>query len=477
MFKTIFAKQFMFYFAIQLFSYLLLALALSYVFLSFSTMEHSQAMQSSAERIGGIYHAGFTGELAAYEVTSLLGIERYILSEHMQSSLIIVSQNRYIFDVTPDMIQHMGTMFSAFDFSALEAGNTVVVQGYIEGFFNEQALLVGYPVLVEGELICAVFVMSSLPNLQSSAQNMLSITIISLMISGSLSFILVFILSRTITRPILEMNKAAKLIASGEFEKRLEVNSADEIGQLAKSLNNMADSLHQQEVSRRIFIENVSHDLRSPLTSIRGFIAAILDGTIPQERQEHYLRIVHEETERLSKLTHEIIDLEKINTTRLVLNRTSFDINALIRKTVALFETTATSKTLAVSLIFADEASTVFADEEKIHRVLHNLIDNAVKFTPEGGSIEILTSKRHKKDKKITVSVKDSGLGIPSQLHQQVFRRFFKADTSRGQDRKGSGLGLSIVSAFLYAHNETPSLKSEEGVGSIFSFELPEAKT
>ena len=473
MFKTVFAKQFAFYLAIQLCSYVLLAVALSYVFNSFFMSQQSQAMHNSASRIADIYYDYFTWQRDESEVNRLLDIERFILSEHQRSSLIILSPNRYIFDITPDMAPHVEIIFEifdTFDFGALEQGEVVVTRGHMEGLFSEQVLMVGHPVIVSGALVCAVFVSSSMPDLHRSAQEMITITLICLMISGSISFLLVFLLSGTMTRPILEMNKAAKLISGGDFEKRIEYESEDEIGQLAKSLNDMAESLHRQEMSRRLFIENVSHDLRSPLTSIRGFLQAILDGTIPPEKHEHYLNVIREETERLSKLTHDIIDLEKMNSPEISINRSRFDINELVRKIVVMFEATAKNKKLAVSLVFADESNIVFADQEKVSRVLYNLIDNAVKFTAEGGNVEISTGK---KDKKVVVSVKDDGKGIPKDLQKQVFERFYKVDPSRGEDRKGSGLGLSIVSAFLRAHNEVPSLKSEEGAGSVFGFELP----
>lgn len=473
MFKTVFAKQFAFYLLIQLFSYILLAVALSYVFNNFFMSQQSQAMHDSAHRIAGIYHDGFTGRNTPEELNRMLDIERFILNEHQRSSLIIVSPNRYIFDISPDMEQNVHSifeMFETFDFGALEEGRTVVMHTHFEGLFSEQVLMVGYPVLVGSELVCAVFVISSMPELQRSAEEIITITIICLMIAASLSFMLVFILSRTMTYPLHEMNKAAKLISGGDFEKRVDFNSEDEIGQLAKSLNDMAESLHKQEISRRLFIENVSHDLRSPLTSIRGFLQAILDGTIPPEKHEHYLNVIREETERLSKLTHDIIDLENMNSHEITLNRARFDINELVRKVVVMFETMARDKNLSVALVFAEETSIVFADQEKISRIIYNLVDNAVKFSPVGGRIEISSNK---KDKKAVITVTDNGRGIPKERQKQVFERFYKVDPSRGEDRKGSGLGLSIVSAFLRAHNEVISLKSEENAGSTFSFELP----
>jgi signal transduction histidine kinase len=279
--------------------------------------------------------------------------------------------------------------------------------------------------------------------------------------------VVMFISGKSINAPLSEMNDAAKVIASGDFEKRIDIESSDEIGQLAKSFNLMAESLQKQETQRRNFIANVSHDLRSPLTSMRGFLTAILDGTIPARRQDRYLKIILEETDRLSKLANDILDISRLEKTELYLS--SFDANALIKKIAVQFETRIVEKRIALNVVFEDDACPVRADLEKVQRVVHNLLDNAVKFTNEEGWIKIETSIKHNK---AYVSVADNGIGISGEEQRNVFDRFYKVDASRGQDKKGSGLGLSIVKEFVKAHGESVNIKSEKGVGTEIVFTL-----
>ena len=242
------------------------------------------------------------------------------------------------------------------------------------------------------------------------------------------------------------------------------------MGQLAESFNHMAESLDKYEKVRRDFIANVSHDLRSPLTSIQGFLGAILDGTIPHEKQEHYLNIVLEETKRLTKLTNDIVELSRAQTSTITLEKTRFNINNLIRESIERLEPQLQKKDIKIDAIFVEKETFVEADEDKIARVIYNLVDNAIKFSEEGKKIEIETAL--KDNKKLLVSVKDYGKGISEEDVKYVFDRFYKVDSSRGKDKTGSGLGLSIVREFLLAHGENIGVKSEKGKGTTFLFSL-----
>ena len=188
------------------------------------------------------------------------------------------------------------------------------------------------------------------------------------------------------------MNDIAKTMAEGDFKRRIIVDSEDEVGELAESFNHMAEELNQLEELRRGFLANISHDFRSPLTSIKGFIQAILDGTIPLEFQEKYLNIVLEETDRLTTLTNEILDLTSMESENINLEKTNFDLHDLIRKIVIQFEQRLKKKQINLNLIFQHEVLLVYADSDKIKRVLYNLIDNAVKFIGEKDQIIIDTS-------------------------------------------------------------------------------------
>ena len=244
------------------------------------------------------------------------------------------------------------------------------------------------------------------------------------------------------------------------------------MGYLANTLNFMSDELYKAEDYQKTFITNISHDFRSPLTSIKGFLEAILDGTIPYEMQNKYIERILNETKRLSKLTNGILTL-KLADAKGYLRRTNFDINRIIKDTIASFEGQCMDKGLSFDLTFSDNVIMVNADIGKIQQVLYNLIDNAIKFSNSNSSIHIACEKKYEK---IFISIKDTGVGIPKEHIKKIFDRFYKLDTSRGKDKKGTGLGLAIVKDIINSHGETIDVISTEGIGSEFVFTLSKAK-
>ena len=257
--------------------------------------------------------------------------------------------------------------------------------------------------------------------------------------------------------------------AAGNLDYRIDLNTRDEMGYLAGTLNYMSGELNKLEEYQRNFIANVSHDFRSPLTSIKGYLEAIIDGTIPPEMYEKYLTRVISETERLTKLTQGMLTLNSLDS-KGYLSRSSFDINRVIKDTAASFEGTCGKKNINFELTFSDNIQMVYADLGKIQQVLYNLIDNAIKFSHQDSTIYIQTRI---KNEKIFVSVKDTGIGIPKDSVKKIFDRFYKSDLSRGKDKKGTGLGLAIVKEIIQAHGENIDVVSTEGVGSEFIFSLP----
>ena len=215
---------------------------------------------------------------------------------------------------------------------------------------------------------------------------------------------------------------------------------------------------------------NVSHDFRSPLTSIKGYVEAMTDGTIPPELHEKYLKIILFETERLTDLTQDLLSLNEFDTKTLLLNKETFDIHEVIKRTAAAFEGRCTQKKITIELLFASKYLYVTADKHKIQQVLHNLLDNAVKFSDAGSNITIETTDR---GDMIYTSVKDYGIGIPRSALTKIWERFYKTDLSRGKDKKGTGLGLAIVKEIIQAHGENINVVSTEGVGTEFIFSLP----
>ncbi len=289
-----------------------------------------------------------------------------------------------------------------------------------------------------------------------------------------LSFTILFVFHIWVYKPIYFISKATDEYAKGNFDyKDLNINSKTELGTLANKLNYMAKEINDIEDNQKKFIANISHDFRSPLTSIKGYLEAMLDGTIPPENQERYLNILLSETERLNKLTGNLLTLNTWGLKGARLDLSEFDLVPTIRSTIASFEVQCVQKKLILHVTFSDKSYLVNADKEKIQQVLYNLIDNAIKFSSTNSKILIDVSD---KNDKVFVSVKDFGLGIPKNSLNKIWDRFYKSDVSRGKDKTGTGLGLSIVKEIITNHNENINVISTEGVGTEFIFTLQKSK-
>ena len=308
--------------------------------------------------------------------------------------------------------------------------------------------------------------MSQISASQNGVLNILYISAASIFF---LSLIILLVFAQTVYIPLRKITEGATQYAAGHLDYRIKVNTHDEMGYLADTLNFMSDELNKMEEYQKNFIANVSHDFRSPLTSIKGYLEAILDGTIPPELYEKYLSRVISETERLHKLTESMLALNSLDG-RSYLSRSNFDINRVIKDTAASFEGTCNAKNIVFDLTFGDSIQMVFADMGKIQQVMYNLIDNAIKFSHADSTIYIQAVERHEK---IFVSVKDTGIGIPKNSLTKIWERFYKTDLSRGKDKTGTGLGLSIVKEIIQAHGENIDVISTEGVGTEFIFSLP----
>jgi len=329
------------------------------------------------------------------------------------------------------------------------------------------------PITIDFKVAGIIIMHAPLTEVLSTVNHVNKIIFFSLLCSFFIAMLLITILTKKIIDPLNQMNEAAKAIASGNFDKRVYIETDDEVGQLAGSFNFMAEELGKLEQFRKSFIANISHDFRSPLTSIKGFVQAIGDGTIPIEKQDKYLGIVLDETDRLIKLTNNILDLSNMEANKAELDITKFDINDEIRKLIIGMEQRITSKNLIVDLVFQKEKINVDADIEMIKRVLYNLIDNAVKFVSTNDKIRLETSI---KGDKAIIRVTDTGLGISKENIKYIWDRFHKADKSRGKDKKGTGLGLSIVKQIINLHGEDIKVESVIDEGTTFVFTLPLAK-
>ena len=278
-----------------------------------------------------------------------------------------------------------------------------------------------------------------------------------------------YLIAKRITNPLAKMSTAARAFAEGDFSARVMITGRDEISEFAQVFNEMAESLENTEKTRNDFVANVSHDLRSPMTSINGFIDGMLSGVIPPEQHAHYLRIVLNETKRLSRLVTTLLDISRIQAGERKFKMVNFDICEMMRQILFSFENRIDEKNLDIQFDLESDRMYVSADMDAIYQVLYNLSDNAVKFSKDNGRL-VLTAKEE--NNKITVSVFNEGEGIPTEDVKFVFDRFYKADKSRGIDKSGTGLGLYISKKIIEAHKERIFVEGEYQSYCRFSFTL-----
>ena len=379
--------------------------------------------------------------------------------------MVVNRQGSIIVDSTGNSRVH--TVIDNFDPTAI--GNRSYSIGRYNGLFKTDMFSVSAPITGNYNTYGYVLIHLPMSQLKDAQNGVLNILYITSLLIFALSLIILLVFTKTVYLPLRKITVGANEYAAGNLEYRIDVNTHDEMGYLANTLNYMSDELNKMEEYQKNFIANVSHDFRSPLTSIKGYLEAILDGTIPPEMYEKYLSRVISETERLHKLTESMLTLNSLDN-KGYLSRSNFDINRVIKDTAASFEGTCDSKNIVFDLTFSDNIQMVYADLGKIQQVLYNLIDNAIKFSHHNSTIYIQANSRYEK---IFISVKDTGIGIPRDSLKKIWERFYKTDLSRGKDKRGTGLGLSIVKEIIQAHGENIDVVSTEGVGTEFIFSLP----
>lgn len=345
--------------------------------------------------------------------------------------------------------------------------------GDFYGYFHDSRLSTIAPITEHLNTRGYVAVHYLMSDLYQSRSSLLWIIQLLFVITYLMTAVLFLFYSFYIRKPLYAITKGASEFANGNLSYQIPVKSENELGYLASNLNYMADKLNRNGEYQRQFISNISHDFRSPLTSIKGYVEAMIDGTIPVEMQEKYLKIISYEAERLEKLTRGLLTLNELDIHKRMLNIQDFDINQTIKSTAASFEGTCTTRQILLELILSGQTLYAHADLEQIQQVLYNLLSNAIKFSPDHSTITIETTE---KNGKIFVSVKDHGIGIPKSSLNRIWERFYKIDRSRGKDQKGTGLGLAIVKEIISAHGQHINVISTEGVGTEFIFTLEQAK-
>ncbi len=362
---------------------------------------------------------------------------------------------------------------SAYIDRVLKTGKAVDT-GVFKGLYPESRYVVSQPLYdaVNGELLGFVMVSSAVDNFQAVETRISNLYLMVAVFVVAASMLIMSIYARQQSKPLRTLAKTASAFGHGDLDARVHPDKSytREMEELALAFNNMASSLQKIEYQRQEFVANVSHELKTPMTTISGYIDGILDGTIPQERQEHYMRIVSDETKRLSRLVRSMLDISRLQDQPIPEEKkTRFDLLECAGRVLLTFEGKINDKQLQVDVDFPDCPVYTRAVEDSITQVIYNLLDNAVKFCPQGGELKLRVTKTNQK---AYIGISNSGQTIPADELPLVFDRFHKLDKSRSQNRDGWGLGLYIVKTIVNSHSENISVTSHDD-RTEFSFTLP----
>lgn len=466
--KTIYTKFIIAYLIFGLMSVLTIAIFTSNITFNHIAKQKANDLYKEANMIANQYGRDYySGKLTMLEIDRQLKA----INTFLDVEIWLTDKNGVIKCGTSDHL-FINTAIPNFDPSASGANRYQI--GTYYGIFSEDVISVCVPIAGALDINGYIIIHSSLSSIEATRDSLLNISYITLAVIWVLSLTFLVIFTLFVFMPIKKITTAAEAYASGDFKYKFSVPGHDEIGTLAATLQYMAHELDKAKDYQKKFIANISHDFRSPLTSIKGYLEAMLDGTIPPEMQEKYLNIVIHETERLSKLTNNLLTINSYDSNGNYLEITNFDINSAIKEALNTFEGICSKRKISFELTFSNHEQLVKADIGKINQALYNLIDNAVKFSSNNSFISISVTEQ---GGKVMVSIKDTGIGIPKDSLSKIWDRFYKTDLSRGKDKKGTGLGLSITKEIIQAHNENINVISTEGVGTEFIFTLTKSKT
>lgn len=410
--------------------------------------------------------SGWVLSMSLSSISSATGNHIFITDE---SGKVVSCSDRAL------VCRHIGVQLSESAMGSVIGSDSANVPTDLQGFYDSPRLVTARPIMSGDSLIGYAFVSTSVSNVFEAWNTFLCVAAIIAAVVFIVALFVSLIYSKRMAKPLDEMAAASRKFARGDFSVRVRQmeDPTDEMGALIDSFNKMADYLETTEARRSEFIANISHELRTPMTTISGFADGILDGTIPKEEEEKYLIAIRDETKRLSRLVRDMLDVYRVRQRAAdPKRRTVFDLTELMLQTLLSFEGRATKKNLDVDPQFPDTHIMVLADKDAITQVIYNLLDNAIKFASPDSCI---TLRLYKDNGKAYVSVKDCGETIPPDDLPFIFDRFHKSDRSRSLDKDGVGLGLYLVKTILNSHDEDIAVRSEDGV-TEFVFTLPLAE-
>jgi len=461
--KSIYFKNFSATAAMVVMSFLFLGLALVFLGRSYVINSYRSGMETNAQEVSRSAQAlASDGELNDWSLRMTLSTVSQTSGNHIfltdTAGTVVSCSDMNIACV------HLGRQLGSGVLSALNANGSLNQITTLGGFYEKPHYVVAQPIrsAADDSVIGYVFVAADSATIVDSWDTFLLVYLAAAAAVMVMALLMAFMTSKRMAKPLDEMARATRHFAHGDFSVRVEEGDrTDEIGALASAFNTMADSLEKSEQRRNDFIANVSHELKTPMTTIAGYAEGLLDGTIPKENEDKYLAIIAEETRRLSRLVRSMLDISRLESTGTSLTRRrEFDLLEVVITTLLSFEDRANQKKLEMDLQLPENHVNVLGDPDAITRVVYNLLDNAIKFAREGST---LTVALWKTDGKAYVSVRDQGETIPESDLPFIFDRFHKSDRSRSLDRDGVGLGLYLVKSILDAHGEDIAVTSKDG--------------
>ena len=468
--KGLFSKMLATYTIIISMSLIIIASFLSYWFQNYFFDERKEQFLNNSNMIQDYAKKYMAGEVSSQQVNDIITI----IGDYIKSDIWLTDSYGRVYAVSnKEHKEFMGKQVFVKELEQLRLGKTFEVTGPYAGLFDKAVRVYGTPIMTQaGTFQGSMILYNSIEELSQSLKRVYEIIWISSIFAIIFSCIVIYYFSqKIIIKPLAEINSVARRISNGDVDKRVYLKSDDEIGELAQSFNFMADSIEKNEKNRREFISNVSHEIRSPITSIKGFISGILDGVIPQEKEKYYLSIAYEEIQRLTRLVNDLLDMSAIEAGEFSLRIMEVDINEIIRLTVINYETKIKEKRASVDVCFDDDNLFVAGDKDRLVQVITNLLDNSIKYVNAGGKIKI-SSKI--KGKKAFISVFNDGPKIAEEDLLHIWDRFYKADKARTA-KDSTGLGLSIVRNIITQLQEDIWVENKDN-GVYFTFTLMKVK-
>ena len=466
MFKSIFKTLLVTYLTIFIVVIATLSLILSILYGRYIFGEKRTSLENAAFKINLIANDYGKNKISLAELESSLDSMGFITD----SKIYLVNLDRQALDSTQTLKigEGLEENYILDDLKIVLEGKSVFRQNQYSDKFDMYMVFTGVPWKTDREIEGAILLFSPVNHVKDNITRINLVIWLIALFFIILSSIIIYFNSLRISQPVKEIEKAAISIAAGESTKDLPVISRDEIGNLSRTFNYMKNKLLETEKMRKEFIANVSHDLRTPLTSINGFVEGMLDGIAKPEDYKKYLTIIQSETNRLMRLTSDILQLAKIQSGSPAIFKENLNACEIANSVIESIRSLSDEKGIVLSLK-CDDLIFVKADRDKLKQILINIIGNAVQYSPDGGKVSV---KIEELDSKIRFSISDNGVGISADDLPFIFEKFYRVDKSRQASKGGTGLGLNIAKILVELHEGTIWASSEPGKGTEIVFEL-----